>query len=99
MYELAVFSGRVLGSTLNPGLWVIVAASLYLTRNWHPFVRIAVAAAATIVVGASLFYTLETNLTTPEKVLGVLYEALAAVIIASGWIGARRLLGPPSDHT
>lgn len=92
MHELAMFSGRLLGSAINPVVWVIVAATLYLTRNWHPIARIAVAAVATIVVGA-LLYSFDTYLTIPEKMRGLLYGALAAVIIASGWIGARRLFG------
>lgn len=92
MHELAAFTGRLLGSAINPVMWVIVAASLYLTRTWHPIARIAVVAVATVVVG-SLFYSFDTYLTLPEKARGLSYGALAAVIIASVWIGARRLFG------
>lgn len=92
MHELAVFTGRLLGSAINPVVWVIVVASLYLTRNWNPIARLAVVAVATVVLGA-LLYSFDTFLTIPEKVRGLSYGALAAVIIASGWIGGRRLLG------
>lgn len=96
MHELATFSGRLLGSAINPVSWVIVGVSLYLTRNQHPIVRLAVVAAATVVVGGSL-YSLDTYLTFAEKVRGLSYGTLAAVVIASAWIGARRLFGSRAE--
>lgn len=83
------FLGRLVGTALNPILWIIIAGSLTSTKNLAASARVLITVAATVVIGAIL-YMVDDMLTVADKAKGLFFAALVAAIASTIWVLARR---------
>lgn len=80
--------GRLVGTLLNPIIWLVAIGVIALTKGRNALLRLALVAAATLVF-AVVFYSLDRQMTWADKVRGAEWSIGAAVLI-----GAVALLFP-----
>ena len=89
MHDLAAFFGRLFGTALNPIVWFITIGALAVTKDRPAWQRIGLAIGGNVVIGAALYY-FDSYLTLADKIVGLIFGAIAGGLIASGWLLIRR---------
>lgn len=80
MHDLAAVTGRLLGTMLNPFLWLVVFLALIASPRKPAHVRIGLAVIASTAIGSALYWA-DSYLSTTEKAQGLFFAALATPLI------------------
>lgn len=81
MLDLAAFIGMLIGNGINPLVWGPVLLIVLSTKDWRAFDRIAVCVVGVGVIG-TIFYSLDSYVPFPRKVIGLFFSVIAAVLWA-----------------
>lgn len=80
MLDLAAFTGRIIGTMLDPFLWLVVFLALIASPRKPAHIRIGLAVIASTAVGTALYWA-DPYLSAADKAQGLLFAALAAPLI------------------
>lgn len=90
MQDIFALFGRLAGTMINPLVWGVSLAVSLVLRHRSFALRLAVVVAVVLVLGAAL-YAIDPDLGRAERVRGLIFGVVAAVIWLAIFTGIARL--------